>query len=127
MRLHLSWIVLLALAAACTDESSKVTAHQIASRSDLIGGQGALGDIGDFLLANEKIRVIVQGPGYSRGFGIYGGSLIDADLVRPYDAGSSGGGKGYDHFSELFPAVFLKAMKPRQNGIIVKNSLDGSG
>src|SRR5262249_4375775 len=114
-RVILGSLPLLALVASgCTgDDKPRVTAPQITSRADLIGGTGALGDIGDYLLANEKIRVIVQGPGYSRGFGIYGGSLIDADLVRPYDAGSSAGGKGYDHFSELFPAVFLKAMKPK--------------
>ena len=29
-----------------------------------------------------KFCVVVQDKGFSRGFGIYGGSIIDADLVR---------------------------------------------
>jgi hypothetical protein len=113
--------------ASCnSSDAPRVTAKQITSRTDLIGGPGALGDIGDYLLSNEKIRLIVQGPGYSRGFGIYGGSLIDADLQRPQEIGSSAGGRGYDHFSELFPAIFLKAMKPGDNGISVVDNADGS-
>lgn len=120
---------LLLILAGCesNDLKDKVIARQITSRRDLIGGPSALGDVGDYLLANEKIRVIIQGPGYSRGFGIYGGSLIDADLQRPRSAGDSAGGKGYDAFSELFPAIFLKAMKPRADGMRAAQSEDGSG
>src|SRR5262245_39734188 len=96
----------------CSSKVPHVAAHQISSRADLVGGPGSLGDVGDYLLANEQIRVVIQGAGYSRGFGLYGGSLIDADLQRPHTAGSSAGSKGKDNFSELFPAIFLKAMKP---------------
>lgn len=95
-----------------SDDERKVIAKQIASRADLIGGPGALGDVGDFLLANEQVRFIVQGEGFSRGFGLYGGSLIDADLQRPEAFGDSSGGNGNDNFSELFPGLFLKAMQP---------------
>lgn len=106
------------------DETSPVVAKQISSRSDLIGGPGALGEVGDYLLANEKIRVIVQGSGFSRGFGLYGGSLIDADLTRPRSFGDSAGGRGRDNFSELFPGLFLKAMKP--TNIETMQNPDGS-
>src|SRR5689334_20076263 len=116
----------LLLFGSCSSKSPKVTAKQITSRTDLIGGPGALGEVGDYLLANEQVRIIVQGPGYSRGFGLYGGSLIDADLVRPGSFGDSSGGQGYDNFSELFPAIFLKAMRPNENGITVKDYDDGS-
>lgn len=112
---------------ACSSKVPHVTAKQITSRADLVGGPGALGEVGDYLLANEQIRVVVQGPGYSRGFGLYGGSLIDVDLQRPSSAGSSAGGEGRDNFSELFPAIFLKAMKPLENGISVRQLDDGSG
>lgn len=108
---------------SCAD-GHRVTAKQIQSRTDLIGGPGALGDVGDYLLANDRIRLIIQGEGYSRGFGIYGGSLIDADLQRPQTVGDSNGGKGNDNFSELFPALFLKAMKPSR--IEVKENDDES-
>jgi hypothetical protein len=116
----------LVFTGSCSSKTAQVTAKQITSRVDLIGGPGALGEVGDYLLANEQVRVVIQGTGYSRGFGLYGGSLIDADLVRPKASGDSSGGVGYDNFSELFPAIFLKAMRPNENGIVVKEYEDGS-
>ena len=113
-------VTALALAAGgCTEKKDGAVARLITSRADLIGGPGALGDVGDYLLANDKIRIIVQNAGYSRGFGVYGGALIDADLARPSRVGNSGGGTGYDNFGELFPALFLKAMGPREDGISI--------
>ncbi|MCC7385656.1 MAG: CehA/McbA family metallohydrolase [Deltaproteobacteria bacterium] len=116
----------LAATVGCSESTGSVIAKQIGSRSELIGGPGALGEVGDFLLANDQIRVIVQGPGYSRGFGVYGGGLIDADLVRPAASGDSSGGHGKDSFAEMFPAFFLKAMKPDATGISVRENDDGS-
>src|SRR5688572_29892202 len=115
-------VLALALLAGCNDRT--VVAKQIRSRSELIGGPRAIGEVNDYLLANERIRVIVQNDGYSRGFGIYGGSLIDADLQRPETFGDSAGGHGNDNFSELFPGLFLKAMKP--TSIETQNNEDGS-
>ena len=113
---------------SCSKDATPVVARRITSRADLIGGPGALGDVGDFLLANDKIRVIIQAGNYSRGFGVYGGALIDADLQRPQAAGDSAGGNGFDNFSELFPALFLKAMRPfpGERGFSVKELEDGS-
>lgn len=86
-------------------------ARQVKNRSDLVGGVRALGDLGDFLIENDKVRVVIQGPGFSRGFGVYGGSLIDADLRRPDDKGTDHRkGTGLDTFGELFPAFFLQAV-----------------
>jgi hypothetical protein len=87
-----------------------VSARQVTSRIQLVGGDRALGEVGDFLLENEKIRTVIQGPGYSRGFGVYGGSLIDADLRRPNETGTSGEAIGNDQFGELFPAFFIQAV-----------------
>ena len=39
--------------------------------------------MGDYLIGNQKIRVVLQNQGWSRGFGIFGGGIIDADIVRP--------------------------------------------
>ena len=66
----------------CSSDPAPAVAKQIAARNELIGGPGALGEVGDYLLANDQIRVIVQGSGYSRGFGVYGGAIIDADIQR---------------------------------------------
>ncbi len=88
-------------------------AKRIEHRAELIGGPRALGEVGDWLLENNKIRVIIQDQGFSRGFGVFGGSLIDADLVRTGTGlGDSEGGVGRDNFGELFPAFFLEALEP---------------
>ncbi len=122
------WLLLpIALVLApCSSDPAPAIAKKIGSRSELIGGPGALGEVGDFLLANDKVRVIVQGAGYSRGFGVYGGALIDADIQRPGAAGGGNGGTGHDNFSEVFPAFFLEAMQPADNGVEAKTHEDGS-
>ncbi len=100
----------LALSAACgTPAPERSSAFPITSRSQLIGGARALGEVGDVRLENDRIRLIIQAPGFSRGFGVYGGSLIDADWRRPSEQGSSAGGVGSDQFGELFPAFFVQA------------------
>ncbi len=119
------WVTAVLAVAGCKQDDMKVVAKKVQSRADLIGGPGALGDVGDFLLANEQARFIIQDIGPSRGFGIYGGSLIDADLQRPVVAGDSSGGIGADNFSELFPGLFLKAMNPSRIEAIQNE--DGSG
>lgn len=111
-------------AQSCATDQPRVVAQRITSRAQLIGGPGALGEVGDFLLANEQIRVIIQGEGFSRGFGLYGGSLIDADLQRPVATQDGSGGLGRDNFSELFPGLFLKSMRPTE--IKAQQNEDGS-
>jgi len=65
------------------------------------------------LLARETIDPNHRpSAGTPRGFGIYGGSLIDADLGASYQSGRASG-KGYDPpapptSSELFAAIFLR-------------------
>jgi hypothetical protein len=67
------------------------------------------------LIQNDKVRFIVQDAGFSRGFGVFGGALLDADLVRKTSGrGSSDGGVGKDNFGEMFPAFFLEALEPRE-------------
>ncbi|TVR03881.1 MAG: hypothetical protein EA398_03765 [Deltaproteobacteria bacterium] len=92
------------------DGGGFASATQITSRSQLIGGHRALGDIGDYLLENDRIRIIIQDAGFSRGFGVYGGSIIDADIRRVGLEGDSRGGVGMDSLGEIFPAFFLQAV-----------------
>jgi hypothetical protein len=84
-----------------------------------------LGEVGDYLLENDQVRVIIQNKGFSRGFGVYGGSLIDADLVRPTAEGGSNGGLGQDRFGELFPIFFLEALVPEEVTVL-SDGTDGS-
>ena len=110
-------LMLLAIGACGTDRGpsgGQATAHGVADRSQLVGGDRALGDIGDIVMENEKIRLVIQKEGFSRGFGVYGGGLIDADLRRPREPGTSGAATGYDQFAELFPAFFVEAVNVDQ-------------
>lgn len=97
-------------AASCEGEHGRSYARRIESPSDLIGGPGALGTTGDWLIGNQQVRVIIQDQGWSRGFGIFGGGIIDADLNRatPFSS-DTGFGQGRDNFGEFFPALFLQA------------------
>ena len=94
------------------DETPKSSARRVATRVDLVGGPSALGELGDFVLENNKIRIVIQDKGFSRGFGVYGGSLIDADRARVIPEGNTSGGRGQDQFGELFPAALLQALVP---------------
>ena len=78
-------------------------AARIATTHESIGGRKAIGRIGDYLLQNDKIRVIVQDKGPGRGNALYGGTLIDADLVRPGGAD----GHGNDQLGEVLSGIFI--------------------
>lgn len=76
-------------------------ATQIGGLDEVIGGEKAIARPGDFILENDHYRVAILGGRHSMGPGLYGGSLVDADLrVRDprYD-----GGRGRDQWNELFP------------------------
>lgn len=103
----------LVLLAACPPAPPLARAARVATRAELIGGPRALGEVGDWLLENDKVRFIIQDEGFSRGFGVFGGALLDADLVRPEAGrGNSAGAAGKDNFGEMFPAFFLEALNP---------------
>ncbi|MCU0701343.1 MAG: CehA/McbA family metallohydrolase [Myxococcaceae bacterium] len=63
-------------------------AKVIESNDERIGGGFSQGRVGDVLLANDKVRVVIQQAGRVSGPVPYGGAIIDADLVRP--AGQAG-------------------------------------
>jgi hypothetical protein len=111
------------LASACSPDP-RAWAGRVESRTQLIGGPRALGEVGDYRIHNNRVRFIVQDVGSSRGFGTFGGSLIDADLVRADERYDPYADKvpGRDGLAELFPAFFLSAIEPTQ----VKVD-DGSG
>src|SRR5690606_336631 len=69
----------------------------IEDEADLIGGEAAQGIVGDFLLANERLRAVVQGSDRTLGVNPYGGNLIDIDVVR------GEGEPGRDVLGEIAP------------------------
>lgn len=124
MRYFLIAIGLLA-ALGCKPSPPSAKAFQIQSRDQLIGGRRALGEVGDFKISNGLIQAIVQNIGTSRGFGAFGGSLIDVDLVRGGKSSGATGVEGNDHFTEMFPAFFLKAVEPSKVEVLADGS-DGN-
>ncbi|MFT3708416.1 MAG: CehA/McbA family metallohydrolase [Archangium sp.] len=73
-----------------------VSAKQVTDVSQLIGGNYAQGRIGDFVLQNDRIRVVIQQPSRTIGPVPYGGTIIDADLQRST-------GSGRDEFGKMGP------------------------
>lgn len=106
---------LCAGATTCQNDASsfRPRAYRVSDRGQLIGGgPRALGDVGDYMLDNDRIRVVVQNAGYSRGFGVYGGGIIDADIRRFDEQGRNESNRrgGHDIFAEMFPSFFFQAV-----------------
>ncbi len=116
---------LLLLGSCQSDEPQGFAqAYQATHRDQLIGGPGALGEVGDWVIENDKIRLVVQNTTFNRGTGLFGGSLIDADLVRPAGEGDPFGGNGRDTFGEAFPAYFLEVIDPQEIVVVDPAEMD---
>lgn len=79
------------------------SARMVSQTSDLLSGPLARGEMGDYVLENELLRVIVQRPGrrwYS--IGSYGGNIIDAS-ARHED-----GSFNPDHMEEFVTGVNIE-------------------
>jgi len=72
-------------------------ARVITETADLMQGDSATGRVGDYLIQNELIRVIVQGPDRHIQPNPFGGAIIDADIVR------GGGEASSDQFGKVAP------------------------
>ena len=70
-------------------EGTGAVARRIEDAADLFGGQSAVGQVGDYLLENDRIRLVIDQPGRIVGLVPYGGNIVDADVVRT--AGEPGG------------------------------------
>ena len=112
-------------AVACRDADEpgkRLSARTVASDADLIGGPLAHGQVGDFIIENESVRFIISGAHHSWGPGLFGGTVVDADLQRTDPEFS--GLRGNDHFAELFPTVNLLVGNPTDTEVRVLS--DGS-
>ena len=67
--------------------SGAATVKKIDSAGDLMRGRSAAGKIGDYLLQNERIKVVVDAIANPHGFAASGGNILDAGLIADnYDA-----------------------------------------
>jgi hypothetical protein len=89
-------------------------ASVITTPAQLIAGPIARGRLGDVLLVNDRIQLVIQQPGRAMfGIGTYGGNIIDADLVRV-------AGEEHDSFEELTPAINVENV-PNYTDVAVLN------
>jgi hypothetical protein len=107
---------------SCQGGIPTAEAAEITDPSDLIGGLLARGRLGDFLLENEKIRIIVQKPGrdFSAGVGQYGGNVIDADLQR------GEGEPGHDLFEEWSVLINVENTANYTSVFVLNDGSDGN-
>ena len=106
--------------AAPTTPPPRAIAKRIDDPADLIGGTLAIGRVGDYLIANDKIRAIVRAPGREMSLALlYGGNIIDADLVRPP------GEPGHDNFGAMTPLINLSLTVNVQEIVVVNDGTNG--
>lgn len=119
------------LFAACSSNSSNSsgdtnpsastdTPFTISDASALIGGPVSQGRVGDILLSNDKIRVLIQKPRKNAGVNSFGGTIIDADIVRP------SGEAGQDNFGSIFPLVNIEWTVNYQNFEVISDGTNGA-
>lgn len=98
----------------------RAVAKRIEDPADLIGGTLAIGRVGDYLIANDKVRAIVRAPGREMSLALlYGGNIIDADLVRP------AGEPGHDDFGAMIPLINLSLTANVENIEVVNDGANG--
>ena len=120
-----AFLMVAAMTGTACNNDTELRAAQIKSADDFIGGPSAKGKIGDYLLENDKIRVIVAGNGPSYAAGMFGGGVLDVDLQRWRAEDRQN--NGWDSFMESFPLANLLTPNPdsflREMGLNVE---DGS-
>ena len=134
MKKILPWILLISILGACSDDDEKgrpappgppaggqAAARRILEDSDLIGGPVSMGRIGDYLIANDRVRVVIQDVGRDPiGFvSPYGGNIIDADLVR------GAGEPDNDQFMAMSAQINIESTFHATSIDVVNDGLDG--
>jgi hypothetical protein len=103
--------------------AGQARAGKVTKTSELIGGPEAFARVGDsWKLYNSKVRFLVQDVGTAFGLDIYGGNLIDADLVRAGDDGTNGN----DLFRETFPIIGLHELSATSIEVISDGTHGGA-
>lgn len=90
----------------------QVRAGVITAESELIGGPEAQGWLDDFKIYNSRAAFIIENIDQPRTWGPYGGSLIDADIVRPE------GEPGRDRLAEIFVQLGMMTLYPEKIEVV---------
>lgn len=119
MKWRLACAALAVALGGCEGSGGGAYARWITRPADLVAGGEARGELGDVVLGNDRVRVVIQRGGSGRGALPFGGHIIDADLVRD-------GGAGHDGFAEHAPALFLHGFEVAADDVeIVADGADG--
>lgn len=96
----------------------KARLRQITNAADLMSGPLAHGKVGDYLLANDTARFIVQDVAQRdmHSIGAFGGNIIDMELV---------GHSGIENFFEVQPALNIESVMNAQTATIVNDGQNG--
>ena len=104
----------------CPEVIAPAEARRVSDPADLIGGPMAFGRVGDFLLQNGDIRVLIRDVGREFSFVLtYGGNIIDADLRR------EPGEAGRDQWGAMTPMINIASTVNVQEIEVVNDGSDG--
>lgn len=108
------------LSASSVPTGSVATVRQITNETELIGGPGAQGRVGDWLLENDVVRAIVQSHERRQmQIGAYGGNLIDADIRR------APGVPGNDRLGAVIPILSFSVTSLPDRTVVINDGSDG--
>jgi hypothetical protein len=95
-------------------------AKVITQPNELIDGEMSRGELGDVLLYNDEVQVVIQKPGRVMfGIGPYGGNIIDADLQR-CDVGER------DQFEEMAPLINIENTANYTSVVVLNDGSNGA-
>jgi hypothetical protein len=87
---------------AVVPAAGEVVAGVAVKAGDLVGGPKAEGQLGDFVLANNKVKFLIEGMRPAGGYRQFGGLMVDADLQPG----------GEDRLGEMWLVWNLRAYRP---------------
>lgn len=112
-------LTLAMLGPSCTSDEPYSRAYTIESLDQGVGGPKALAEIGDFVLENDRVRVAILASGEGEpdlGPGLYGGSIVDADLQ--WNDARFPRGYGNDQMAEVFATVNMNIIAANGAGSV---------
>jgi len=100
--------------------TGNAVAGRITSEDQLLRGLKPKGKVGDFLLANEHVALVIEDARASDGYGTGGGEILDVDLVGP------DGALGESRFNELLMGVFAEVIEADDVSVLADGSDGGA-
>lgn len=98
---------------------AEARAGVVIDESALFGGISAEGRSGDIKIYNNRVQFVIQAPGGSSYYIGYGGSVVDADMIRPE------GQPGQDLIDDGCTMVGLGRMFNAETVTVVNDGSDG--